>query len=149
MKLLIGSYAYQLDAKNRMFLPPKFREELKAEGKSHFYLANGFDGCLFLFLPSQWENLLANNMQSFRTEDKDAERAFKRHFFATAQEATVDSQGRVLVDPMHRAYAGLKKDVMVVGVGNRAEIWDKKKWEAYNKKQLQGSLKKLASRIEL
>jgi len=95
-------------------------------------LTTGLSGCLYLFLPSQWEALLANNMQVFRGENREQERAFKRFFFGNAQESPVDSAGRILIAPQHRQFAALERDTVVIGVGNKAEIWSAEKWQQYS-----------------
>ena len=86
MTLLIGRYEYVLDGKNRLAIPPKFREALIQEKGSCFYLTSGLEGCLYLFLPSQWRRLLESDLQAFTLPDKQEERAFKRKFFSEATE---------------------------------------------------------------
>ncbi|MFA6582700.1 MAG: division/cell wall cluster transcriptional repressor MraZ [Elusimicrobiaceae bacterium] len=132
MSVFYGISEYKLDAKYRLFLPSSFRSALKKEKGGHFMLTTGLGGCLYLFLPSQWEALLANNMQPFKNADKEQERAFKRFFFGNAQEAPVDSAGRILVGSAQREYAGLEKEAAVIGVGNKAEIWALHRWKKYS-----------------
>src|SRR5579872_5701734 len=133
MTLLIGRYEYSLDPKNRLPVPPKFREALAQEKRSELFLTAGLEGCLYLFLPSQWNKLLENDLQSFSLPNKEQERAFKRKFFSEAVEVGLDSAGRILVPQYLKAHAALKNTVYVQGAGKRAEIWDAGKWSAYNK----------------
>ncbi|MBI4051571.1 MAG: division/cell wall cluster transcriptional repressor MraZ [Elusimicrobia bacterium] len=149
MRPFIGQYPYILDPKNRLFVPPKYREELSEEKKDYFVLNSGMEGCLNLFLPSQWNRFLDGNSEVFRTANKEEERAFKRKFFAEAIEVPVDVQGRILVPPLLKDYAGLRKDVYVIGVGNRAEVWDKGRWEFYYRKRIQPSMKKFSKNLEI
>ncbi|MDD4005043.1 MAG: division/cell wall cluster transcriptional repressor MraZ [Elusimicrobiaceae bacterium] len=132
MPAFYGITQYRLDPKNRLFLPAAFRAALKKEKGGHFMLTTGLNGCLYLFLPSQWEALLANNMQAFRGANPEQERAFKRFFFGNAQEAQVDSAGRILLSAIQRQYAALERETVIVGVGNKAEIWSDKRWHKYN-----------------
>lgn len=131
MSSLFGISQYHLDPKNRLFLPPKFRQALKAEKGSQFIITTGLDKCLYLFLPSRWEALLADNMKAFSSASKDGERAFKRFFFGNAAECPVDALGRILIGQNHKEYAGLSKKVFIVGVGNKAEIWSAERWNRY------------------
>ncbi len=133
MTLLIGRYEYTLDPKNRLGIPPKFREALFLEKGSRFYITSGLEGCLYLFLPSQWNRLLENDLQAFSLSKTEEERAFKRKFFAEAVDVEMDGVGRVLIPQYLKSYAGLGGPILVQGAGTRAEIWDVKRWQAYNR----------------
>ena len=87
MSSLYGEYSYVMDAKGRVFVPARFRDELHKEDKNYFMLSIGLDRCLYIFLPSKWEELIANNMEIFKSENKEEERAFKRYFFGNAADA--------------------------------------------------------------
>lgn len=134
-----GEYPYTLDSKNRIFIPVRFREELKKEKENYMMLTIGINHCLYLFLPSKWEELISNNMQIFKSENKEEERAFKRFFFGNATDAPLDEQGRILIPQNHKNYASLKRDVIIRGVGNKAEIWNLNLWNKY-KKEVMGPL---------
>lgn len=149
MTLLIGRYEYSLDPKNRLPVPPKFRDALKQEKSAALYLTAGLEGCLYLFLPSQWNKLLENDLQSFSLPDKEQERAFKRKFFAEAVEVELDSAGRILVPQYLKAHAGLKSSVFVQGAGKRAEIWDEGRWSAYNKAKVEPAFKTVSKTLEI
>lgn len=149
MTLLIGRFEYALDPKNRLSVPPKFREALAKESGSSLYLTSGLEGCLYLFLPSQWSKLLENDLQAFSLPNKEQERAFKRKFFAEAVEVEVDSAGRVLVPQYLKAHAGLKAKVLVHGAGKRAEIWDANRWNAYNKSKVEPAYRLVSKSLEI
>ena len=149
MSSLYGEYSYVMDAKGRVFVPARFREELRKEDKNYFMLSIGLDRCLYIFLPSQWEALLADNMQTFKAENKEEERAFKRFFFGNACEAELDEQGRILVPQNQKAYASLKKDILIRGVGNKAEIWDAQAWSKYKKDVIDPSFEKFGKMFDL
>jgi MraZ protein len=149
MTLLIGRYEYSLDSKNRLAIPPKFREALQAEKGDRLYLTSGLEGCLYLFLPSQWSRLLDNDLQAFALPDKEQERAFKRKFFSEATDVELDSAGRVLVPGYLKEHAGLKADVLVQGAGKRAEIWDAKRWDSYTKAKVDPAYKLVSKSLEI
>ncbi len=149
MALLIGRYEYSLDRKNRLSVPPKFREALSQEKGRSLFLTNGLDGCLYLFLPSQWEKLLSDDLKIFSLPDKEQERAFKRKFFSEAVEVELDAAGRILVPQYLKESAGLKGDVLVHGAGMRAEIWDSRKWNSYSKSKAEPTFKKVSKSISL
>ena len=149
MALLIGRYDYSLDPKNRLAVPPKYRETLAQEKGRTFFLTSGMEGCLYLFLPSQWEKMLADDLKMFSLPDKEQERAFKRKFFSEAVEVEPDGQGRVLVPQYLKAHAGLRFDVLVQGAGTRAEIWDSKRWADYERRTIAPAYKKIGKSLEI
>jgi len=123
--MFIGEYQHNLDDKGRLAVPAKFRELL-----THGLVATrGLDNCLFVYTLESWKELakkLAN--MSFTQKDK---RAFNRSMFSGASDLGLDSQGRVLLPENLRNFANLKKEVVIIGVYDRLEIWDKEKWENY------------------
>ena len=124
--MFMGEYNHTIDAKGRMIVPSKFREQLGNE----FVVTKGLDGCLFVYPNEEWHNI----EEKFRTvplTTKDA-RKFSRFFFAGAATCELDKQGRILLPAHLREFAGLEKDVVLVGVGSRVEIWSKDKWETVN-----------------
>ncbi len=149
MALLIGRYDYALDPKNRLAIPPNYREALAQEKGRSFYLTSGMDGCLYLFLPAQWEKMLADDLKMFSMPDKEIERAFKRKFFSEAVEVEPDAQGRILVPHYLKEHARLRDAVLVQGAGNRAEIWDAKRWAAYEKSTIAPAYKKIGKSLEI
>ena len=149
MSSLYGEYSYVMDAKGRVFVPSRFRDELHKEDKNYFMLSIGLDRCLYIFLPSKWEELIANNMAIFKSENKEEERAFKRFFFGNAADAHLDEQGRILIPQNQKAYASLKKDILIRGVGNKAEIWDAQAWNKYKKDVMSPSVEKFSKIFDL
>lgn len=149
MILLIGRYEYSLDGKNRLAIPPKFREALLQERASRLYLTSGLESCLYLFLPSQWNKLLENDLKVFSLPNKEQERAFKRKFFAEAIDVELDAVGRILIPHYLKDHAGLHTRVLVQGAGSRAEIWDRKKWDAYNKSKVLPAYRTVSRNLEI
>ena len=146
---LIGRYEYSLDPKNRLGVPPKYREALAREKGTHFYLTMGLDGCLSLYLPSEWQKLQENSRNLFSHPDKEKQRAFTRKFFSEATEVELDSAGRILIPAQHKTRAGLKTTVLMLGVNNRAEIWDLQKWNSYNKSKVEPTFKEVSKTLDI
>ncbi len=121
--MFIGEYQHTLDAKGRIFIPSKFRDELG----DTFFVTLGLDNCLFIFPQEEFDRLKAK-LDATSIANKDA-RAFTRFFFSKACECEMDKQGRIMLPNNLREYAGLSKDVTIVGVSNRAEIWNTQVWE--------------------
>jgi len=149
MSVFYGEYNYVMDEKNRIFVPSKFRNELKKENADYFMITIGLDVCLYAYLPSIWSDLIKNNMEVFKTNDKEQERAFKRYFFSNAFEAKLDDMGRILISSSHKSYASIKKDVVIIGAGNKIEIWAKEKWENYKKTKISKSIKKFSKILDI
>ncbi|MBR3624099.1 MAG: division/cell wall cluster transcriptional repressor MraZ [Selenomonadaceae bacterium] len=124
--MLMGEFSHSLDAKGRITLP----SELRAELSECFFITKGLDQCLFVYGEKEWEEI-SQKLRKLPLSKPEA-RAFLRFFFAGARKVECDKQGRFLIPANLRTYADLKKDVVLTGVMNRAEIWDKDKWEAYN-----------------
>jgi len=122
--MFIGEYQHTLDAKGRMFVPAKFREELGEK----FIVTIGLDRCLFVF-PAETFQIYKEKLDAISLANRDA-REFTRFFFAGAGECELDKQGRIILPQKLRSYAKLEKDVTVVGVSGRVEIWDKEIWES-------------------
>jgi len=124
MQALSGRFEHSLDDKNRVFAPARYRDQLKEENGRHFMLAIGLDRCLYLFLPSQWEHYL-QKLDTAKFKSPQARRDYFREVFSNAAEAAIDGEGRILIPQALRDYAGLRKEVVVLGSGARAEVWDK------------------------
>ncbi len=125
--MLIGEYSHNIDTKGRVIIPAKFRTELG----ERFILTKGFDGCLYGYSVSEWASIEEKIKTLPLITGKDA-RNFTRFFFSSAIECEIDSQGRILVSQGLRAYASLEKEIVIIGVSSRIEIWSKAKWEEYN-----------------
>ena len=123
--MLKGEYSHNIDAKGRMNFPTKLREILGTT----FYVTKGLDQpCLTVCSAAEWERLAAK--VAAIPESKGGQ--LRRWLFSGAGVLTPDKQGRVLIPQDLRQFAGLEKDVVLVGVGSRVEIWSKDKWEAMN-----------------
>ena len=103
--MFMGEYNHSIDAKGRMIVPAKFREQLGNE----FVVTKGLDGCLFVYSNEEWHRIM-------------------RFFFAEAATCELDKQGRILLPANLREYAGIDKEVVSVGVYSRVEIWSKDRY---------------------
>ena len=119
-----GEFQHNIDAKGRLFIPAKFREEL---GKM-FIITKGLDGCLFVYSASAWEVLEDNINQLPLSKSRN----LQRFFFSSAADCVPDAQGRVLIPQNLREYAALQKEVRIIGVSGRVEIWNTARWKAIN-----------------
>ena len=120
--MFMGEYNHSVDAKGRMIVPSKFREQLGNE----FVVTKGLDGCLFAYSHEEWQRI-EDSLREKPLTSKDA-RKFMRFFFAGAANCELDKQGRILVPQTLREFAGLEKDVVLTGNLNRIEVWSKEKW---------------------
>lgn len=120
--MFLGRYAHNLDAKGRLAIPARFREAL-AEGA---VLTRGIDRCLALYPLAAWQPL-AEKVSALPLTDADA-RNFRRLVFAEAADLTLDGQGRILVPPDLRRFAGIEREALVVGVDSSIEIWSPERW---------------------
>ena len=124
--MFMGEYQHTIDAKGRLIVPAKFREELG----DVFVITKGLDNCLFVYPYFEWK-IFEEKLKKLPLTSGNA-RKFGRFFLAGAVECSVDKQGRILIPNNLRTYSGLEKDVILIGVSNRVEIWSKENWEAYN-----------------
>lgn len=121
--MLLGEYAYTIDAKGRVFLPARLREELT----ENVVLSKAVDPCINVYSREVFSAFASRLYALPEIEMRDV----RRFVFEAAQEVTPDSQGRVLLLPALRQWADLKKDVLILGVGDHAEIWDRETYEAH------------------
>ena len=122
--MFLGRHAHALDAKGRLAVPARYREAL-AEG---VVLTRGIDRCLSLYPMAAWLPL-AEKVAALPITDPDA-RNFRRIVFAEAADLALDAQGRILVPPELRRYAGLEREALVVGVHSHLEVWSPDGWAA-------------------
>ena len=120
-----GEYKHGLDAKGRLILPVRIREGLGPK----FILTKGLDGCLFIFSPESWE-AFSQKLKGLSTSSRDARRLV-RYFIGSSVECEADKQGRFLIPPVLRDFAHIGKDVTVLGVTDRIELWSTEAYEAY------------------
>lgn len=120
--MLIGEYRHSLDSKGRVNFPAKLREDLG----ELFILSKGLgDRCLFVYSREEWDKLT----EKLNGLPLSKARTLQRFLFSGATQAQPDKQGRVLIPQNLREYAGLQKELVIVGTSNRAEIWDEQMWE--------------------
>jgi MraZ protein len=120
--MFLGTYEHALDAKGRVILPAKFREQLE-EGA---FMAKSLDGCLALYTAEEFEKVALDMQEKARRGA--VERNAVRSFAAGATEATPDRQGRITIPAHLRTFAGLEREVVVTGALSRIEIWDAARW---------------------
>ena len=123
--MLLGTHTPKIDDKGRIFLPAKFREEL-SEG---VVMTRGQERCLYVFSKSEFAVVHEKIRQAPVTSEEA--RKYLRVFLSGARDDQPDKQGRVLVPAILREYAGLTKELVIIGVGSRAEIWDAASWQKY------------------
>ena len=124
--MLIGEYSHNLDAKGRVFMPAKFREELGEK----FIASRGIGKCLFVFSEESWSEF-TGKLKTIPITDQKAQ-VFLRMLFASATECEPDKQGSILLPARLREYAGMDKEVVAIGVMSRVELWSKEAWDDYN-----------------
>lgn len=124
VSMFLGRFAHSLDAKARLAVPARFREGL-AEG---LILTRGIDRCLAVYPISTWASL-AQRVSALPFSDPDA-RNLRRMVFAEAVDLNLDGQGRILVPPELRQYAGIERDAVIIGVNESVEIWSPARWES-------------------
>lgn len=132
MAELLGEHRYQMDPKGRISLPGKFREAFRAG----VHLTLGQEGCIYAFPPEEWSK------EKQRVEDlalaSQSNRGYTRMFYGNAEHVELDSQGRLVVPRRLREKVGVVKDVAVIGVSDRLEIWAADEWDRYAAEQEAG-----------
>lgn len=139
--MFIGEYKYTMDKKRRMSVPAKMREDLGDKA----VITRGIDNCLVLYPVSVWEEL-AEKLQSLPSARGES-RAFVRLMFSGAAEVTFDKLGRILVPSYLADYANLEKEVAIIGMGNRIEVWEEERWSDYRKKK-ETKVENMAEKLE-
>ncbi len=123
--MFMGEYEHSIDAKGRIIVPAKFREDLGEE----FVVTLGLDGCLFAYPKNEWQTFASELGKLPGTKEA---RQLQRYFFGKAAACEADKQGRILIPAVLRECAGLEKDIVFVGVLNKIEIWSKERWDNNN-----------------
>ena len=124
--MFMGEYQHTLDSKGRLILPAKIRDGLG----DTFIATRGLDNCIFIYTQEEW-SLFEAKLKQLPLVKPEA-RAFVRYMFSGAAELEADKQGRILLPSNLREYAKLEKDVVVMGVSSRVEIWSRENWQEYN-----------------
>lgn len=140
MASLMGTYYHNIDAKGRLNFPTKLREILGVS----FYVTKGIDSpCLTVYSQTEWDRL----SEKISAVPQTKAIMIQRWLFSGACEVTPDKQGRILIPQDLRMFAGLEKDIVVIGANNKAEIWDRARWDEMNQNMDMGDL--LATMSEL
>ena len=139
--MLLGEHEHTLDEKNRLTLPARFRQAF-AEG---IVVTRGMDGCLFAYTPGDWTTLVQGRLATLDPLSKEGRR-MQRFFYAGAVEAELDKQGRVGIPPALLEHAKLGRDVVVAGVHDHLEIWDRAAWRL-ELAEVEGSAEHVAERL--
>jgi len=142
--LFRGIFHNSVDDKGRMSIPARFREQIKSEHETPLILTLGFDQCLFLYPMDAWKKI-EERLASLDTLNAEV-RQFQRTIMKASDEVEMDQQGRIMISPVLRKEAGLLKNVVIVGMLHRIEIWDKQKYENYHAQSAQ-SLELLAKKL--
>jgi len=123
--MFLGQYDHSIDEKGRLIVPSKYRESLGND----FIITFGLDTCLFVYPISEWKTI-SEKIKSFPLGKKDA-RAFSRILFSRALNCSMDNQGRINIAKYLKDYAQIKKEIKIIGVGDRIEIWSNEMWQKY------------------
>ncbi len=137
--MFMGEYNHTVDEKGRLIIPAKYREELGNE----FVVTKGLDGCLFAYGLSEWQ-VLEEKLRALPLTNKDA-RAFARFMLAGAASVEIDKQGRILLPQVLRNFAEIEKEVVLIGVASRFEIWNRTRWE---ENSIDDNVEELAEKME-
>lgn len=127
--MFYGEYQHSIDRKGRLILPSKFREVAKANFVEKFFVTRGLDKCLFMFGEEEWKV----QEQKFKSMPftKQEIRKFNRIYFSGAIDIIPDRQGRFIIPQFLKDFAGIKRDVVIIGVSNRIEIWSGEIWKEF------------------
>ncbi len=127
--MFYGEHEHSIDRKGRLIIPSKFREVFKENYVERFFVTRGLDTCLFVFTEDEWKKQ-ESRFKSLSITSGEARR-FNRLYFSGACEVNCDRQGRILIPQYLKDFAKIKRDVVIVGVSNRMEIWSKEHWEEF------------------
>ncbi|MDI6606782.1 MAG: division/cell wall cluster transcriptional repressor MraZ, partial [Candidatus Omnitrophota bacterium] len=127
--MFYGEYLHSIDRKGRIILPARFREAAKNNFIEKFFVTRGLDKCLFMFSEEEWRAQEAKFKAISFT--KQEARTFNRLYFSGAVDIVPDKQGRILLPFYLKEFAGIKREIVIVGVSNRIEIWAKEGWEEF------------------
>ncbi len=139
--MLLGEFEHTIDDKNRLTLPAKFRQALSGG----LVITRGMDGCLYCYPQAEWEQLVGSRLADLDPLSREG-RLMNRYFFAGASEAEPDKQGRVLVPATLAKNAGIGREVVIAGVRDHLEIWDRAAWRNHVK-EMEGSAEDVAERL--
>lgn len=139
--MFLGEFEHTLDEKNRLTLPARFRESFP-EG---LVVTRGMDGCLYAYARADWDKLVESRLANLDLLSRD-DRMIQRYFFSAAVEAAPDKQGRIMLPAALVEHGGLGREVVVAGVHDHLEIWDRAAWRALVK-EVEGRAEHVAERL--
>lgn len=141
--MFLGEHRHALDAKGRVIFPVRLREALGAQ----VVIQKGIDPCVHVLPPGEWDRLV-ERVTALPTSTNPSARRFARFFFSQAESQSIDKQGRLSIPAAFREYAGLEREVVIVGAGTRVEIWDAGRWETH-RSDSESSVEDFASELEI
>jgi MraZ protein len=126
--MFLGTYRHSLDAKGRLAIPARMRENLPGGST----VVNGPEGCLQIYPPEEWDRVV----QQFKVSSSSAsaQRSYMRQLYSSARECEFDRQGRIILSAQHRQYAAIGSSAVVVGMNNLVEIWSEERWREVGEK---------------
>jgi MraZ protein len=139
--MLLGEYEHTIDEKNRLTLPARFRESF-SEG---VVITRGMDRCLSVYARGEWERAVDARLGALDPLSREA-RSLQRYFYSAAAEAELDRQGRIVIPAALAEYAELGRDVVVAGVRDRLEVWNRDGWHK-QRDEIEGSAEHVAQRL--
>jgi len=142
--MFYGEYVHSIDRKGRLILPARLRDVAKNNFIEKFYVTRGLDKCLFMLSEEEWRS--QENKFKAIPFTKQEGRTFNRIFFSGAVEVVPDKQGRILLPQYLKEFAQIKKDVVIVGVSNRIEIWSAGLWNEFSSSSRQ-SFEQIAEKL--
>lgn len=132
MKMFLGEYNPNITEGSRIALPKKMREQIAG---SAVVLTRGFEKCIYIYDVKDWQEQAEKYIESSKVDAKETKiRDLERYIYSSAQEASLDSQGRLVIPASLLDYAGIEGGTAVIGVGNRIEVWDEDAWQEHNAK---------------
>jgi transcriptional regulator MraZ len=139
--MLLGEYEHTIDDKNRLTLPARFRDTMS----SGVVVTRGMDGCLYAYPRADWQERFQSRVAGLDPLSSEG-RKLQRHFFSGAAEAELDKQGRIMIPGALLRYAGLEREVVVAGIHDHLEIWDRESWRR-ELNEVEGSAEHVAERL--
>ena len=134
--MFIGSFKYSIDSKGRVSIPAKLRKYVSPESNDTFIMTRGTAKCIDVYPMDQWKELAASKLNKLNTFNPQ-EAMFIRMFLQEAAEDTLDAQSRLLIPKSLIEYAGIQKDVFILGAVKKIEIWNPVEYDAYLKENME------------
>lgn len=146
--MFYGTFEHALDDKSRLMVPAKLREGIPESEGRVFYVTQGLDRCLFAYSQQGWQAVVARLQSGRESLRSNAARNFMRLFFGRAMRQEVDGAGRILLPDSLKVFAGIRRQVALVGVMDRIELWDRDRWQRLERSS-QPKYEKFAEAAEL